>query len=151
MSCPVEVCLVRISNDNSLPMDKRRNYRGVSNAFSRILKEEGFLAFFNGSGPLVSRACVAGAIQVGTYDQFRETFTQWGVKDTFTNVFYSSMASGFLFATASQPLETAKNKMAFQKPDPITGIKHTPLSHPVMHSPCILFVSDSFFPPPTHY
>ena len=24
LSCPVEVCLVRISNDNSLPIDKRR-------------------------------------------------------------------------------------------------------------------------------
>ena len=74
----------------------------------------------------MQRACVAGAIQVGTYDQFRETFLQWGVKDTFTNVFYASMASGLLFAGFSMPLETEKNKMAFQKPDPITGIKNAP-------------------------
>ena len=71
---------------------------------------------------MVQRACVAGAIQVGTYDQFRETFSKMGVKDTFTNVFYASMASGLLFAGFSMPLETAKNKMAFQKADPITGL-----------------------------
>jgi solute carrier family 25 oxoglutarate transporter 11 len=122
ISCPVEVTLVRISNDNSLPIDKRRNYRGISDAFSRILREEGVRAMFNGSVPLVQRAAVAGAVQVGTYDQFRETFKGMGVTDPFTNVFYASMASGLLFAGFTMPLETCKNKMASQKPDPVTGI-----------------------------
>lgn len=122
ISCPVEVTLVRISNDSSLPLDKRRNYRGISNAFGRILKEEGVKAFFSGSVPLVQRAAVVGAVQVGTYDQFRETFKSWGVTDQFTNVFYASMASGLLFAGCTMPLETIKNKMAFQKADPLTGI-----------------------------
>lgn len=33
------------------------------------------------------------------------------------------MTSGFLFAAITAPLETAKNRMAFQKPDPATGVK----------------------------
>ena len=41
ISCPAEVTLVRISNDQTLPAESRRNYKGVSDAFSRILKEEG--------------------------------------------------------------------------------------------------------------
>lgn len=49
-------------------------------AFSRIFKEEGPKAFFNGSSPFVNRAMVVGAVQVGTYDQFRETFAKMGVK-----------------------------------------------------------------------
>lgn len=41
ISCPAEVTLVRISNDNTLPPASRRNYKGVVDAFQRILKEEG--------------------------------------------------------------------------------------------------------------
>ena len=41
ISCPAEVTLVRISNDNTLPIESRRNYKGVVDAFQRILREEG--------------------------------------------------------------------------------------------------------------
>lgn len=41
ISCPAEVTLVRISNDSTLPVEMRRNYKGVADAFQRILKEEG--------------------------------------------------------------------------------------------------------------
>lgn len=65
ISCPAEVTLVRISNDATLPADQRRNYKGVFNAFQRILSEEGIKTFFRGSGPFVNRAMLVGAVQVG--------------------------------------------------------------------------------------
>ena len=65
ISCPAEVTLVRLSNDSTLPAERRRNYSGVVNAFSRILKEEGPTAFFSGSAPFVSRAMLVGVVQVG--------------------------------------------------------------------------------------
>jgi solute carrier family 25 (mitochondrial oxoglutarate transporter), member 11 len=65
ISCPAEVTLVRISNDATLPVDQRRNYKGVLNAFQRILSEEGPKTFFRGSGPFVNRAMLVGAVQVG--------------------------------------------------------------------------------------
>jgi solute carrier family 25 oxoglutarate transporter 11 len=123
ISCPAEVTLVRISNDSTLVPEKRRNYKGVADAFQRILKEEGFKTFFSGSGPFVNRAMLVGAVQIGTYDQFRETFKKMGVKSATANVFYASMASGLIYSIITMPLETAKNRMAFQKPDPVTGIK----------------------------
>jgi hypothetical protein len=55
---------VRISNDKSLPEKLRRNYKGLADAFQRILKEEGASTFFSGSGPLVNRAMLVGAVQV---------------------------------------------------------------------------------------
>lgn len=122
ISCPAEVTLVRISNDSTLPADKRRNYKGVADAFTRILREEGFKTFFNGSGPFVNRAMVVGAVQVGTYDQFRGMFKDMGVKNELLNVFYASMTSGLIYSLATMPLETAKNRMAFQKPDPVSGV-----------------------------
>lgn len=114
ISCPAEVTLVRISNDATLPADKRRNYKGVADAFQRILKEEGFKTFFSGSGPFVNRAMMVGAVQVGTYDQFREMYQGMGVKSELLSVFYASMTSGLIYAIATMPFETAKNRMAFQ-------------------------------------
>jgi solute carrier family 25 oxoglutarate transporter 11 len=33
------------------------------------------------------------------------------------------MTSGLIYSIVTAPLETAKNRMAFQKPDPVTGQK----------------------------
>ena len=122
ISSPCEVTLVRLSNDATLPVDKRRNYKGVVDAFGRILREEGFTAFYRGSGAFTNRAMMVGAVQVGTYDQFKEMFKSWGIKGTNQNAFAASMASGLLYSVATNPLETAKNRMAFQKKDPTTGL-----------------------------
>lgn len=62
---------VRISNDQSLPEKLRRNYKGVFDAFHRILKEEGATTFFSGSGPLVNRAMLVGAVQVFISNDFK--------------------------------------------------------------------------------
>jgi solute carrier family 25 (mitochondrial oxoglutarate transporter), member 11 len=122
MSCPAEVTLVRMSNDASQPVEQRRNYKNVANAFQRILKEEGPKTFFRGVGPFVNRAMLVGAVQVGTYDQFRQTYKKWGVHHEALNVFYSSMTSGLIYSIVTMPFETAKNRMAFQRPDTKTGI-----------------------------
>jgi ASC-1-like (ASCH) protein len=114
ISCPAEVTLVRISNDAQLAPEKRRNYKGVVDAFQRILREEGVKTFFSGCGPFVNRAMMVGAVQVGTYDQFREMYKDMGVKHELLNVFYASMTSGLIYAIATMPFETAKNRMAFQ-------------------------------------
>lgn len=121
LSCPAEVTLVRLSNDASLPPADRRGYTSIANAFGRILKEEGFSAFFRGSAPYVNRAMLVGFVQVGTYEQFRVKFREWGITSLYSNVMSASMAAGLLYSLATNPFETVKNRMAFQKPDPVTG------------------------------
>jgi len=110
-----------MSNDSTQLPDKRRNYKGVIDAFRRIIREEGPKTFFSGSGPFVNRAMLVGAIQIGSYDQFRELFRKWGIMNANLNVLYASMASGLIYSVITMPLETAKNRMAFQKADPLTG------------------------------
>ena len=75
ISCPVEVCLVRMSNDAAQPAAEQRGYKSVFDAFGRIMGEEGFGAFYRGSQPFVMRAMLVGGTQVATYDQFK-TFYQ---------------------------------------------------------------------------
>jgi len=123
ISCPMEVAVVRMSNDSSLPPEERRNYKSVFDTGSRIIKEEGVGAFWRGSGPFVTRAMMVGVFQVATLDQFKEMYCQYlnQVKNSIPNVFCAAMTSGLVYSIATMPLEASKNRMASQKPDPVTG------------------------------
>ena len=128
MSCPMEVAVVRLSNDATLPLAERRNYKGVVDTATRIVKEEGVGAFWRGSGPFVTRAMMVGVFQVATLDQFKEMYVNLlGQKvNSIPNVFCAAMTSGLIYSVATMPLEATKNRMASQKPDPTTGkLKYT--------------------------
>mmetsp|Transcript_22525 Transcript_22525/g.49777 ORF Transcript_22525/g.49777 Transcript_22525/m.49777 type:complete len:295 (+) Transcript_22525:49-933(+) len=120
ISCPCEVSLVRMSNDATLPAAERRNYKGVMDCGMRIAREEGVTAFWRGSTPFVCRACLVGATQVATYDQFKAMFEGFGVKGQMNQI-SSAMAAGLCYSITTMPFESAKNRMASQKPDPATG------------------------------
>ena len=66
---------------------------------------------------------LVGAVQVGTYDQFRQMYRGMGIKNDLPNVFCAAMTSGLIYSIVTMPFETAKNRMAFQKADPVTGLK----------------------------
>lgn len=119
----MEVAVVRMSNDSSLPVEERRNYKGVVDTSLRIAREEGIAAFWRGSGPFVTRAMMVGVFQVATLDQFKDMFVSWlGQKrNSIPNVFAASMTSGLIYSLATMPLEASKNRMASQKRDPVTG------------------------------
>lgn len=123
LSCPMEVAVVRMSNDSTLPVDQRRNYKNVFDTGNRIMKEEGVSAFWRGSGPFVSRAMMVGVFQVATLDQFKQIYADalGQKKNSIPNVFCAAMTSGLIYSVATMPLEASKNRMASQKPDAVTG------------------------------
>jgi len=123
ISCPMEVAVVRLSNDSTLPEKERRNYKGVVDTATRIVKEEGVAAFWRGSTPFVQRAMMVGVFQVATLDQFKGMYANLldQKKNSIPNVFCAAMTSGLLYSLATMPLESSKNRMASQKPDPATG------------------------------
>mmetsp|Transcript_13513 Transcript_13513/g.31769 ORF Transcript_13513/g.31769 Transcript_13513/m.31769 type:complete len:317 (-) Transcript_13513:355-1305(-) len=123
ISCPMEVCVIRMSNDSSLPVEERRNYKSLPDTFTRILKEEGVAAFWRGSQPFVTRAMMVGVFQVATLDQFKDFYAQAldQKRNSISNVFCSAMTSGLIYSLITMPLEAAKNRMANQKVDPKTG------------------------------
>jgi solute carrier family 25 oxoglutarate transporter 11 len=123
VSCPMEVAVVRMSNDSSLPVDERRNYKGLVDTATRIVKEEGVTAFWRGSTPFVQRAMMVGVFQVATLDQFKDLYASMlqQKKNSIPNVFCAAMTSGLIYSAATMPLEAAKNRMASQKRDAKTG------------------------------
>lgn len=120
LACPCEVSLVRMSNDMSLPPDQRRNYTSVVDCFTRIATTEGIGAFWRGCSPFVNRAMLVGGTQVATYDQFKKIYTDLGMHGT-ANQTCSAMTAGLIYSVITMPFESAKNRMAFQKADPVTG------------------------------
>lgn len=127
ISCPMEVAVVRLSNDSSLPVEERRNYKGVVDTGMRIAREEGISAFWRGSTPFVSRAMMVGVFQVATLDQFKDYFAQQldQRKNSIENVFCSAMTTGLVYSIATMPLEVCKNRMAGQKPDATGKLPYT--------------------------
>jgi len=123
MSCPMEVACVRMSNDATLPLHERRNYKNVFDTIKRIGKEEGVAAYWRGSTPFVQRAMMVGVFQVATYDQFKDMYASMlsQKKNSIPNVFCAAMSSGLLYSIATMPFEASKNRMANQKADPKTG------------------------------
>jgi len=123
ISCPMEVAVVRMSNDASLPPQERRNYKNVVDTATRIIKEEGVLTFWRGSNPFVMRAMFVGVFQVATLDQFKVWYSNLlnQKKNSIPNVFCAAMTSGLIYSIATMPLEACKNRMASQKADKVTG------------------------------
>merc|ERR1711865_1279441 len=60
---------------------------------------------------------MGGGTQVATYDQFKLMYGNIGLTGL-SNQFSSSMSAGLIYSLVTMPFETAKNRMAFQKPDP---------------------------------
>ena len=80
---PADLALIRMQNDTALPLEQRRNYKHVLDAFARIVKEEGFLALWRGCTPTVVRAVVLNLGMLGPYDEIKERLNKIrGTKDT---------------------------------------------------------------------
>lgn len=69
---PPDLILIRMQSDNSLPEAERRNYKGVTDAFKRIVAEEGALSLWTGCTPTVIRAVVLNFGMLGPYDEAKE-------------------------------------------------------------------------------
>ena len=109
---PADLILIRLQSDATLPEAQRRNYRNFSDAFSRIIKEEGALALWRGSGPTIVRAMVLNFAMLGPFDEVKERLNRWsGTKDTVSTRLIASAIAGFLSSFFSLPFDNAKTKI----------------------------------------
>lgn len=109
---PSDIVLVRFQSDGTLPIEKRRNYKHVFDAFYRIVKEEGLFTLWRGSAPTVGRAMAMSLGQLTTYDEFKERLNKLrGTKDATSTLIVSSFAAGLVCALFSLPFDNAKTKI----------------------------------------
>lgn len=109
---PPDVALTRISTDELLPPDKRRNYKSTLDALTRMYMEEGPSTLFLGFVPVVLRAVILNTTQVLSYYQFKETILRSGLMgDNPSLHIVCSMLSAFVTTCVVLPMDMAKTRM----------------------------------------
>lgn len=109
---PADLILIRLQSDATLPEAQKRNYSGFTNAFSRIIKEEGVISLWRGSFPTIIRAMVLNFGMLGPFDEVKETLNRWrGTKDVLSTRLTAAAVAGFLSSFLSLPFDNAKTKI----------------------------------------
>lgn len=111
---PADVALIRIQADGTLPLDQRRNYAGVGDALTRIVREEGVSGMFKGTLPVVTRAMALNVGMLATHDQALDSLKSYGLSPTSSNI-GAKLISGFFASAASLPFDFVKTRIQKQK------------------------------------
>ena len=116
---PADLALIRLQADATLPVESRRNYKGICDALVKIVRNEGVLQLWRGSGPTICRAMALNMGMLASFDQAKEIFdTSMG--PSWASTFSASAISGFFSVTFSLPFDLVKTKIQRMKPDPVT-------------------------------
>lgn len=112
MGTPADLVLIRMQSDSTLPLEQRRNYKNVVDAFSRIVNEEGFFSLWKGCTPTVVRAMALNLGMLVSYDESKERLEKiLGPERSNLTWVLSSIISGGIAATMSLPFDNVKTKM----------------------------------------
>ncbi|KAF6251457.1 mitochondrial substrate carrier protein [Scenedesmus sp. NREL 46B-D3] len=104
---PADLTLLRMQADNTLPVDQRRNYKGM-----RIVKEDGIAGLFRGGGPTVVRAMALNMGMLASNDQAKEMIQAAGFeKGSMVPVIGGSLIAGFFASACSLPFDFVKTRM----------------------------------------
>jgi len=113
---PADVAMVRMQADGRLPVNQRRDYKGVFDAIRRMANQEGIGSLWRGSALTVNRAMIVTASQLASYDTFKEMILEKGwMKDGFGTHVVASFAAGFVAAVASNPIDVIKTRVMSMK------------------------------------
>lgn len=109
---PAEVALVRLQADTLLPVDQRRNYKNISDALFRVVKEEGVLCLWRGSFPTIVRAGFMNMGLIAPYEEIKERVNGWtGTVDRLSTRLFAAFSSGVIAACISLPSDNMKTKI----------------------------------------
>lgn len=114
---PFDVVLVRFQSDHTLPAEQRRNYKGIADAFRRMLSEEGLTSFWKGYTISLLRACAMTSAMLTTNDEVKKAVNSFrGVTkaDRMTNLMAAAI-SGVACSFCSLPFDNIKTKIQKQK------------------------------------
>ncbi|KAI9502135.1 hypothetical protein GGI25_003565 [Coemansia spiralis] len=109
---PADIVLVRLQNDGSLPIEKRRNYKNAFDGLFRIAREDGAGGLFKGAVPNVSRAMLITGAQLCSYDAFKDLLLSTPYfKEGLMLHFSASFLAGFVATTLTSPFDVVKTRI----------------------------------------
>jgi solute carrier family 25 oxoglutarate transporter 11 len=111
---PCDVSLIRMQADNLLPIEQRRGYKHVFDAFLKILRQDGFFGMFAGGTPVVIRAMAINVGMLASYDQTIDIIKKY-TKNDFAILTTAKLVSGFFSVAFSLPFDFLKTRLQKQK------------------------------------
>jgi solute carrier family 25 oxoglutarate transporter 11 len=114
---PADLALIRMQADGTLPVDQRRNYKGVGDALTRIVREEGFMSMFKGGLPVVTRACSLNVGMLAGHDATLD-WLKTQTSSPLVQTIGAKAVSGFFASAFSLPFDFVKTRIQKQKPGP---------------------------------
>jgi solute carrier family 25 oxoglutarate transporter 11 len=114
---PADLSLVRMQADSMLPVEQRRNYRSVFDAFRSIVRDEGLFGLWKGSTPTVVRAMSLNLGMLATFDQAKEYFQGIFGSEGWTASLAASALSGLGASVFSLPFDFVKTRVQRMRPD----------------------------------
>jgi len=116
---PADLSLIRMQADATLPAEQRRNYKGVGDALTRIIREEGVGGLFRGAGPTVVRAMSLNMGMLASNDQAKEMIEAAGFpKGGPVSVLGGATIAGFVASACSLPFDFIKTRLQRMTPNP---------------------------------
>lgn len=116
---PADLTLIRMQADSTLPVDQRRNYKGVGDAMAKIVKEDGVAGLFRGGGPTVVRAMALNMGMLASNDQAKEWIEAAGFeKGGSAAVLGGATIAGFFASACSLPFDFVKTRLQKMTPNP---------------------------------
>lgn len=114
---PADLTLIRMQADGTAPPAERRNYKGVGDAFVRIVKEDGVAGLFRGAGPTIVRAMSLNMGMFAANEQAKELLEEHTPLKGLPLTAGASMIAGFFASACSLPFDFVKTRIQRMKPD----------------------------------
>lgn len=111
IASPFDLVKIRIIADASKAPNLRR-YRGVTQAFYKIWREEGMQGMWKGTSVAVQRAALVNLGELSTYSIAKKEISSrlWSEQDSRVHI-ASSLCSGFVSSFISTPADVVKSRM----------------------------------------
>ena len=114
---PIERVKLLMQNQATIEkLEGSKKYTGIVNCFSRVIKEEGFLALWRGNWANVLRYFPTQAINFSIKDYLNRLFCPFKAKDSPFKYFLGSLLAGGLAGSTSMifvyPLDFARTRLA---------------------------------------
>eukprot|EP00043_Microstomoeca_roanoka_P006969 m.67602 g.67602 ORF g.67602 m.67602 type:complete len:299 (-) comp13639_c0_seq2:98-994(-) len=111
---PTDLIKVRLQVDGMKNMPPQ--YKGMIHCFRTIVRQEGVLGLWKGSGPTMGRATVLAAVELSSYDEIKKQLISrgWVQPNTISGVLTTAMATGLVCALTSSPFDVVKSRVMGQ-------------------------------------
>jgi len=100
---------IRMQSNAGLPLEQKRNYKHAIDGLIKLVRQEGAAACLTGLPTNTQRAIVITIAQLVSYDRAKGFLIKKGFNDGVSTYFLSSMISGLVTVTASNPVDVVKS------------------------------------------